>query len=204
MNQKSRNSARQVSTKRIRDHILDRTLAHVPRWGTTIASRTMSVAEHSFFVARIARRICELLKERKIEVNGEPIKMDVLKVVDMALIHDEEEALTGDIVRTFKKMPEVSHAIEEGSSKLLREQYRHVPDGDYFVGLSEEYKAKQSIEAQIVEVADNLAGLAECDEQKRLGNVNFDQPYKSYSSALGGITYPWFDAIKDVLTFKET
>ena len=180
----------------IRDHILDRTLAYIHRWGTTLLAREKSVAEHSFFVARIARRICEILTEREAQVG----EINVLKVVDMALMHDEAEAFSGDIVRPFKKLStEFGKKVEGAAFAMLRKEYANIPGGEYFLNLCEEFERKECIEAQIVEVADNIAGFAESQEEIQLGNQLFSKG--QYSFSLGGISYPWFTIIKDLLTF---
>jgi len=181
----------------IRDHILDRTLAYVHRWGTTLLAREKSVAEHSFFVARIARRICEILIDRGAQVGN----IDILRVVDMALMHDEAEAFSGDIVRPFKKLSaEFERKVEESAFALLRNEYGNIPGGEYFLNLCEEFERKETIEAQIVTVADNIAGYAESQEEMQLGNELFRKG--QYTFSLGSISYPWFSIIKDLLTFS--
>ena len=181
----------------IRDHVLDRTLAYVHRWGTTLLAREKSVAEHSFFVARIARRICEILIDREAQVG----EINLLKVIDMALMHDEAEAFSGDIVRPFKKIsPVLERKVEGAAFEMLRKEYSNIPGGEYFLNLCEEFQRKKSIEAQIVDVADNIAGFAESQEEIKLGNQLFSKG--SYSFSLGSISYPWFSIIKDLLTFS--
>lgn len=153
---------------------------------------------------RIARWICHILDYRAVKIEGQPIKVDLLKVLDMALIHDEEEGLTGDIVHTFKSLNSGLEAeIERLSLELLRTEYSNIPRGDYFISLRNEFNDKsKTLEAQIVQVADMIAGLAECEEEIRLGNQGFLKFQQNYSFLLGGITYPWFKAIKDVFTFR--
>lgn len=188
----------------IREMVLSRKLSYVNRWGTTPTLRLKSVAEHTFYVMRIARWICHILDYRAVKIEGQPVMVDILKVLDMALIHDEEEGLTGDIVHTFKSLkPELEQQIESLSLELLRSEYSSILRGDYFMSLRDEFNQKsRSIEAQIVQVADMIAGLAECEEEIRLGNQGFLKLQQNYSFLLGGISYSWFLAIKDVFTFR--
>ncbi len=183
----------------LRAHLTDRTLAHVSRWGTTPIVHEKSVAEHSFYVARIARRICEVLKNKR----GFE-RLDTSKVVDMALMHDEEEAYSGDIVHTFKTATsELHQRIREEALNLFREAYNSIPNinAAHFIQLREEFSDRESIEAQIVDVADEIAGLAECEEEISLGNRNFEDLLGNYHQGIDDITYPWFKKIKGDLGF---
>ena len=184
----------------LRTHLTDRTLAYVPRWGTAPVVREKSVAEHSFYVARIARRICQVLEGKGIAVN-------TLKAVDMALIHDEEEAFSGDIVHTFKTEDEkLQQQIRKIAFRLFSEEYKSIPSiqGEYFTKLSKEFDDRKSMEAQIAKVADQIAGLAECEEEVNLGNKKFGEPggpLSKYSGEIKAIPYPWFKEIKEALGF---
>ena len=75
--------------------ILNRSAAHVKRYHTTPMFAQESVAEHSHAVAMITRIICHVLTEA-----GRAV--DTLRAVDLALIHDYEEAISGDIISPFK------------------------------------------------------------------------------------------------------
>src|SRR5687768_11560563 len=86
--------------------ILDRSAAHIKRYHTTPMFAQESVAEHSHFVAMITRIICYALERAGFRV-------DTLRAVDLAMIHDYEEAFSGDIISTFKHSePELVHLLE--------------------------------------------------------------------------------------------
>lgn len=75
-------------------------LEHVPRWVICARLKQQSVAEHSFNVAAIAGKI--------MEESGAP-RADVDHAIYRALIHDVEEALTGDIPATAKEHNGTGH-----------------------------------------------------------------------------------------------
>jgi len=181
----------------IREHLLDRRLAGRRRWIASSPVRPKSVGEHSYYIARIARRICHLLM-----AENKSLKIDVLRVVDMALMHDEAEAVTGDIPYPVEGM---SDSIKEEGERILREEYASFPQGDYFVNLWVEFNkpvSEDSLERQIVSVADAIAGYAECCEELNLGNREFQQFNDNYVMIISQFDYDWFKSIRDELGFR--
>jgi len=67
-------------------------LSHIPRWSTVPHVRSQSVAEHSFAVAAIALALCSRM--------GLELDRDSLIY---ALLHDVEEAATGDTPSYYKR-----------------------------------------------------------------------------------------------------
>jgi len=74
----------------------------VPRWAVVKTSRTQSVAEHSYNVAVIARKICSILALDDRDVN---------EVIVEALLHDTDEVYTSDI-----PSPAKIHTVVDGES----------------------------------------------------------------------------------------
>lgn len=72
-------------------------LSHVPRWAIVRHSRLQSVADHSYRVAIIARELVRRLNWENRE------GLDVSRLVWLALVHDLDESLTGDIPAPAKK-----------------------------------------------------------------------------------------------------
>ena len=71
-----------------------RTLSYIPRWSIIRTTRTQNVAEHSYYVAVYTKQICDWL-------DVEPDEK--AKLVWMALMHDVDEMITGDIPTPSKK-----------------------------------------------------------------------------------------------------
>lgn len=70
-----------------------RILQHVPRWSIIRTIRQQSVAEHSYYVTLYATFISQFLKMR-IE--------DQMYITQLALVHDFDEMVTGDIPTPYK------------------------------------------------------------------------------------------------------
>ncbi len=101
-------------------HILNRSLAHVVRFSAKPQHFSESVAEHSFYVAYIARILCDLIKG-----NGRIV--DAEKVITMALVHDMEEMYSGDILSPFKHYSEkVRAAIREVNQEVVKEAFADI------------------------------------------------------------------------------
>lgn len=172
--------------------ILDRSAAHIKRYHTTPMFAQESVAEHSHFVAMITRIICHALEQA-----GQPV--DTLRAVDLAMIHDYEEAISGDIISTFKHSePELTDLLERLTDKAIDQVFDTLPPdlGGYYIDLWRGHNAG-SVEGEIVSVADKLAGLAFSHEQLRMGNQFMEPIYERFVQIVGTIPYDWWALVRD-------
>lgn len=85
-------------------------LAAVPRWTVIPTIRTQSVAEHSFNVAWICEVLASFLDERCSEYQSLSM-MDRYDLLWQAIIHDEAEAISGDIAAPFRR-GSIGHGIK--------------------------------------------------------------------------------------------
>ncbi|HZT06313.1 MAG TPA: YfbR-like 5'-deoxynucleotidase [Chloroflexota bacterium] len=172
--------------------ILNRSAAHIKRYHTTPTFTQESVAEHSHFVAMITRIICHALEQA-----GRPV--DTLCAVDLAMIHDYEEAISGDIISTFKHSdPEFVELLKRLTDKAIDQVFESLPAdlAAYYIELWRAHNAG-SLEGQIVSVADKLAGLAYSKEQLRMGNQFMDPIYRRFVWLIGSIPYDWWPLVRD-------
>lgn len=111
-----------------------------------------SVAAHSFSTALLSYFLAVRLKKE-----GEKIDPD--KVLKMALVHDIGETIVGDVGTFVKGMAGgVFKHIEEEGVKVLVDG---LDSKDEITSLVEEYNKRESMEARVVKVADNLDALAQ-------------------------------------------
>ncbi|MEA2641813.1 MAG: hypothetical protein QOF51_3207 [Chloroflexota bacterium] len=172
--------------------ILDRAAAHIKRYHTTPMFAQESVAEHSHFVAMITRIICYALEQA-----GHPV--DTLRAVDLAMIHDYEESISGDIISTFKHSdPEFIGLLDRLTDKAIDQVFETLPSdlGAYYIELWRGHNAG-SIEGEIVSVADKLAGLAFAQEQLHMGNQFMEPIYRRFVWLISTVPYEWWDLVRD-------
>ncbi|OHA69798.1 MAG: hypothetical protein A3G10_03185 [Candidatus Wildermuthbacteria bacterium RIFCSPLOWO2_12_FULL_49_9] len=173
-------------------HLQNRSLAHVMRFSSWPQHFPESVAEHSFFTAYFTSILSYLLQKA-----GESI--DAGKAVQMALVHDMEETFSGDILGPFKHYsPELSRAIRKVNEETILEVFEGLPADlrDYYILLWKEEGSGESLEAEIVKVADKLSLLAKCLEEMNAGNGCMGKVYEESRKKLEEYEAPWWQKIK--------
>ena len=111
-----------------------------------------SVAAHSFTTAVLAYLLASEMKS-----SGQKINVD--KVVKMALFHDMAETIVGDVGTFVKGMAGGAFGpVEEEGLKWL---VNDVPNREEMISLVEEYMDRKTLEARVCKVADNLDALAQ-------------------------------------------
>ena len=104
-----------------------------------------TVAEHSFEAALTAYVLARFLGERG-------VRLDVARVLSMAILHDVEEAVTGDLAKPVKSELRGLEGVRRRAAEVLGL-------GEDEVKLVEEFESLGSIEAIVVKVAELVATL---------------------------------------------
>jgi len=180
--------------------ILNRGLANVKRYHISPLTHHESVAEHSFYVALIARSLCDIAEE-----SGE--KINVLEVLEKALVHDMEEMYSGDILTPVKHAnPEMARMIEQIGEKSFELVLKELPkkQAEHFRFIWLDYHKRLKIEDKIVKIADTLSLIAYCLEQINLGNKFMIQILNNGIDGLRNYNFAWLDLIiSDIEDEKE-
>ncbi|MBN2367796.1 HD domain-containing protein [Candidatus Woesearchaeota archaeon] len=111
-----------------------------------------SVAAHSFNVIAFS-----FLLGRELKKQG--IALDVEKITRIALVHDMGEAITGDIGTWVKVL--AKGRFEQVENKAFRLLVRNLTDKEDLIDLFEEYSKLETLESQIVKLADALDAMAQ-------------------------------------------
>lgn len=128
-------------------------LRYVQRYATSFNFHKENVAEHSFYVAFYAMLIGEWYNEN---VDYAPIT--TREAVMKALVHDVDEAITGDMPRGFKYgHPEVKRTLNEAAEQEVKDVFERLGIARY----SELWTYdKQGISGAIVSIADYMAVIS--------------------------------------------
>ena len=175
------------------NHFLNRSLAHVKRFNSQPQHFPESVAEHTFYVAYFTIILSSFLKRA-----GEPV--DETKAIKLALLHDMEEAISGDILNPFKHYnDEVLSAIRKVNKETIGLMFEDLPKdlGAELIEIWNEDLERETKESQIIKVADRLSLIAKCYEEIKAGNGFFEPIYERELGKLYKLELSWWQKIKD-------
>jgi 5'-deoxynucleotidase YfbR-like HD superfamily hydrolase len=137
-----------------------------------------NVAEHSFYVAFYCLMIAKWHNSRTTDPIDErhfAVQINIPELLQRALIHDLEEAVSGDFPRRFKhSTPELKQTLDVASMEAFKQVLR----GVWYQGESRETKSffhswanskDDTIEGRILEFSDFIAVLGYLWEEIRGG-----------------------------------
>ena len=157
--------------KDVLDFLLDiRSLMTVGRFSVYKCHFREDVAQHSYYTALYAMVLADLERRRGTSV-------DVERLMRMALLHDAEEARTGDIHHPFKHQ---DVAFAEVLDSRAFEWFGKVLSG-LPPDLGKEYMAfrkaerEASTEGELLKAADKIEALLWAYEEYLLGNIHVRQ-----------------------------
>lgn len=119
-----------------------------------------NVAEHSYFVA-----IFSLLTADKFK-----LKVDRAKMLQMAMLHDVPESITGDVLHQVKKArPIIKGELTKMEVEVMKQFFS--PE---LASVYEQFEENNTLEAQVVLLADIMSILLYINNEESLGNENFN------------------------------
>lgn len=133
--------------------------------------RCESVAEHSFGVAVLALWLA----------NSVEAKLDVCKVMQMALLHDFGEVYAGDIIPADAVSAEEKNRLE---AEAVRTIFTRLPEGAAYIAIWEEYEAGQTAEARFVRQIDRLEMALQASVYRRQGMLGMEEFFETTRRAL--------------------
>jgi len=150
------------------------TLVYHTRYSGAHVIHKENVAEHSYYVTLLADIIAHDI-ENKFTLTK---PLNRLKIMQMALYHDTEEAYTGDLITPVKnKSPELKREWDKLSSIMMKEGLIHDFPGQhhivkYIVHIHHVYEEGKysALENQIVKFADGLQSVVYLLREIGFGN----------------------------------
>lgn len=173
----------------------------VHRFSSFRVQHRESVAEHTFFTTIYSMLIADYVDDA-----GE-VAVDIQMVLRKALIHDIEEARTGDILRMFKHRDEdVAEAISRAAAgEVFLMLDTLLPDGpvpsnmhDAYMMLWQDCK-DDTIEGRIVKFADFLSVMSYLLQELESANHVLKQRTADFHNYLRMFDSPDFDFIRPLV-----
>lgn len=161
-------------------------MKYISRWGLMRNANRESLSEHSLDTAILAHALA-VLGVRRLHKTYDPQRAAVL-----ALYHDAQEILTGDLptpvkyhdVRISQAYKQVEAAAGESLLSLLPQDLREAYRPFFFKSGEDEELWR------LVKAADKLSALIKCVEEEKSGNTEFLQAKKATLEALRGLKVP--------------
>ena len=132
------------------------------------ANGTESVAAHSFGVSVTAMLLAD-------ELARQGVRVDVEKILRLALLHDWAEARVGDMPRTAT-LYFGSDTRKQAETAAFRDLTEAIEtDGALYAQLYHEYEERSTLEARLVKAADVIDLLVEALALERAGGRGLDE-----------------------------
>ena len=156
-----------------------RRVSHIKRYSSIPVVRAENVAEHSYYVCLIAMAIATDYMRR----TKDDSKINMGHLLQCAIVHDIDEALTGDVLRSVKHGdPAIKSAFDSFAKRVVigLEQSIGMP----FLALWENQKS-DTLEGYILSLSDLLSVVSYVVEELRSGNSGV---YRILHEVAGWIT----------------
>jgi len=144
-------------------------LSCITRFNNTPKIVGESVAEHSYWVTFLSMLMADFVEENSQLV----IKRD--EMYKMAIIHDMEEIVSGDIIKILKR----GDFKEELEKINCRSMYYLTSTlgkrGEEYLKIWETLKAKETVESKIIDLADSLSVIVYSVREIHMGNKYFEE-----------------------------
>lgn len=169
-------------------------MKYIRRWGLMRNTSSENIQEHSLQVAMIAHGLAVL---RNTRFGG---SVDPQRVALLAVFHDAEEVITGDLPTPIKYFnPEIKAAVT-GISEIARKRLLAMVPED----LAGEYEAlffpaePDSEARELVAAADRLCAYIKCVEEAKAGNQEFALAEQQIWKSLRELSVPEVQVFIDV------
>jgi 5'-deoxynucleotidase YfbR-like HD superfamily hydrolase len=190
-------------------HFIKRTrrLAAIERCSNTPHIQSYSVAQHSFFISLYTKLFADLENKRLISEPGDKT-INTLKAIEMAMMHDLEECVTGDLLYPFKHGVGVSKTMKENLSHAIalvvethvnEELFKELPEmiRNAYIRLWRQSKTN-GVEGLLVEAMDKFEILVFSLEEMDMGNMQM-QPIFITAMEILLSRYNQFESLMETL-----
>ena len=166
-------------------------MRYINRWALMRNTRTENIEEHSLQVAVLAHAIAVIRKEYfSKDAKGNPrIPVDPNLVTTLAVYHDTDEILTGDMPTPVKYFnPAIQQAYKDVEKEAVKRLIGMLPEelSMTYEGLLSPDKTDPAVfqAMKIVKAADRISALIKCIEEAKAGNKEFISAEKSIRESI--------------------
>lgn len=155
-------------------------LRYITRYSTSLVLHRENVAEHSYYVSLYAMFITRWVDQNVSFVHP----VDQLTILQRCLVHDLDEARTGDFQRPFKyRRPGLKNMMDEAAKQEFSEAITSIfpGDRDYVLDLSArwEHAKDNSWLGSVVAFADYLSVISHLYAEVSCANMSVMHHYRS-------------------------
>lgn len=170
------------------------------RYSTSRVHHPESVAEHSYYVALYCLLVGRWVNENSVYSDTPAVHMGTL--MERALLHDLEEARSGDFPRDFKHSSPVLHAMLENAGRAAFLQVtKPLVGSDTAIYMCEIWKDSKddTKEGMILEFCDFLSVLSFMMQEKESGNSLVEKHVANMDNYFETFNQPRFDFIRPLI-----
>lgn len=140
-------------------------LSCILRFNNTPRITPENVAEHSYYVAFLGMLIGDYLENKGVEI-------DKLRLIQMALFHDVEETVSGDILAPIKQGA-FRKILDKENIRNIAMLTGGLENGKKYSRLWQEVVDEKTLEAKIIKLVDKMSCIIYCIREIHLGNRYF-------------------------------
>lgn len=175
-------------------------LRYVVRFSTCHKVHPENVAEHSYYVALYAMLIADWCDA----IPGQSVPMiDHYTLMRKAILHDLEEAITGDVNRIFKySLPEVKEALDCGAEYAFATLTCALTDDE---SAASDYQdtwkrcKDDSVEGRIIKFCDYLAVLSYMTQELTNANITMREHWTTMHDYAAEFHKPCYELLRPLV-----
>jgi len=177
-------------------------IRYVVRFSTCHVIHKESVAEHSYYVALYAMFIADWVRN----ATDYRILTDVDTLLRRALLHDLEEAITGDVSRSFKYSDnELLQGLKRGAQIAIDRVLGRLDTGCgiFYRNIWRDCKDR-SYEGSIIEFADFLSVLSYMIQERTNSNNSMQQHWETLNEYFINFDHERFSFLRPLIEDANT
>lgn len=152
----------------------------IERWSLMQCRMQENVCEHSYQVALIVQALYYIRETDLTKKTQADIKLDLAHLLELALLHDATEVITGDLPTPVKYYnPELKRAyalVEDIAAKRLLALLPNELQAVYQAAICPtDNSPEQRLSRLFIKAADKISALIKCLQELALGNAEFQQ-----------------------------